>query len=843
MFKDKSSISKSMGKYFTIALNNELVGGYPDSTIRAQASLNRAEFATLLLRGALKGKPVQPPTEDDNNVNDGNAENDDVNDDGTVDDKNTYKIEYQNTPEYSNSAQSKFPTTYTAKDEITLGTPTWPGRDFDYWEVIEGNVENNKIKRGTTGDIVLKAHWLNSENIAIPSNGELVSCIQNPDDGCYYFTYKIGTITKIPVVERYTPKRAGNGVPVEIQTATTTEISREYGNEIAESISTAVSTTESWKDTSNWAIDVSLSKTSEASAGIEFPVDVLKFNLSGKRGTKFELSGSYESGYEIGGSTGNSHSEMKSSSTTLISSNTEIKAQTEYYRIPADYPDGYYSYRTTVDADVYAVVKYDTNNKSYYLSTFSILDGVKESLFYESAGVERSSKVNDKYNKLEYDVPTEQIEAFLASPRYTVELDYNNGTGKVDTLQALVGEAVYLPIPENSDGAFMGWEFSTNNSTKVINGDTAEIFSAQNGEKLTLKAKWGECKVSFSLGEGGGLLAVPLKDDTYKGNNAAINYTVSNFTYTFVNSTNSDPYVTIGGEAYLEEGKTYYIHMNVEGTTVNSNAVQLFYAINAAYVETLSVRFGGDSIKTITVPKTGYYNFRIDNDTGRNITITDLWISDVNLSDKSVKLNSNYGTLPVPTRTGYSFNGWYYNDAKVTESTKVTENSAHTLVAKWTPDPLLKTSGSYGYYSRGDDAGDKDNQIWSSSTKTELFYVGMNRSALQANGYTKLKIEMEVNAWENFVFEDVTPIFIIYNRTGSQLRKFDGQTVAGGWKAQHHTFEVSIDALCDDGSIKVGYTSVARKDWLGSDTSCWHRGTVILKVTAVKQFIINNTNK
>ena len=55
MFTDKNSISGDLKAHFAIALENELVSGFPDGTIRAQDSLTRAEFATLLYRGSFVG--------------------------------------------------------------------------------------------------------------------------------------------------------------------------------------------------------------------------------------------------------------------------------------------------------------------------------------------------------------------------------------------------------------------------------------------------------------------------------------------------------------------------------------------------------------------------------------------------------------------------------------------------------------------------------------------------------------------------------------------------------------------------------------------------------------------
>ena len=53
-----------------------------------------------------------------------------------------------------------------------------------------------------------------------------------------------------------------------------------------------------------------------------------------------------------------------------------------------------------------------------------------------------------------------------------------------------------------------------------------------------------------------------------------------------------------------------------------------------------------------------------------------------------VTAGSAYGTLPVPTRPGYSFAGWYTDAAggsKVVSSTVVSAKTNHTLYARWSP--------------------------------------------------------------------------------------------------------------------------------------------------------------
>ncbi len=58
----------------------------------------------------------------------------------------------------------------------------------------------------------------------------------------------------------------------------------------------------------------------------------------------------------------------------------------------------------------------------------------------------------------------------------------------------------------------------------------------------------------------------------------------------------------------------------------------------------------------------------------------------------SVTRGNTYGTLPSPSRTGYSFIGWYTdvtNGHPVLSTTRVTATDDHTLYAHWKVDPVI----------------------------------------------------------------------------------------------------------------------------------------------------------
>ena len=81
-------------------------------------------------------------------------------------------------------------------------------------------------------------------------------------------------------------------------------------------------------------------------------------------------------------------------------------------------------------------------------------------------------------------------------------------------------------------------------------------------------------------------------------------------------------------------------------------------------------------------PSGGYYASGIGN-SGNGVARITL-MSDANYN---VTYNTKYGTLPTPTRSGYTFAGWYTEPdgggTRVTNDTVLTNTSDHTLYAKW----------------------------------------------------------------------------------------------------------------------------------------------------------------
>ena len=69
-------------------------------------------------------------------------------------------------------------------------------------------------------------------------------------------------------------------------------------------------------------------------------------------------------------------------------------------------------------------------------------------------------------------------------------------------------------------------------------------------------------------------------------------------------------------------------------------------------------------------------------------------------TSKVVTYDSAYGTLPILTRSGYIFSGWYtelFGGTRILESTLVSITESQNLYAQWTSMALwkIKTNGVY----------------------------------------------------------------------------------------------------------------------------------------------------
>ena len=169
---------------------------------------------------------------------------------------------------------------------------------------------------------------------------------------------------------------------------------------------------------------------------------------------------------------------------------------------------------------------------------------------------------------------------------------------------------------------------------------------------------------------------------------------------------------TTGGLQFGKE--TYPLVLNIgEGATLSGDEINSYtYSSTSAFAlpdSSYATKTGytfagwyenqdltGQAVTSIPAKTRGTKTFYAKWDTASIVVTLDPNGGNVSPTSLTVKYNSTYGTLPTPTRTGYTFDGWYTSPSGgegVTSSTTVTNASAHTLYAHWTENAGYLHSG------------------------------------------------------------------------------------------------------------------------------------------------------
>ena len=207
------------------------------------------------------------------------------------------------------------------------------------------------------------------------------------------------------------------------------------------------------------------------------------------------------------------------------------------------------------------------------------------------------------------------------------------------------------------------------------------------------------------------------------GGNADLTVTWKNsisLTYDFVNNTDTRKAIThyFGLWAVCQSGSRYENQGSITCTvTPKSIAYTVNFDPNGGEVSkaSMAVTYGKAYGALPTPTRTGYrfsgwYTAKtggskiansttVDNSAGSTLyahwkanqyTVTfDYNGGTVGTNSQKVTYGRTY-TLPIPTRMGYTFDGWYTaktGGAKVTKDTVVTATANHTLYARWSPIP------------------------------------------------------------------------------------------------------------------------------------------------------------
>ena len=290
---------------------------------------------------------------------------------------------------------------------------------------------------------------------------------------------------------------------------------------------------------------------------------------------------------------------------------------------------------------------------------------------------------------------------------YSITLNTNGGTinsGNVTTYT--YGNSVMLPTDISKTGyTFGGWYTSSS-----FSGSPVTSITATNYGNKSFYAKWNVNSYNITYVTNNGT----INDDEYVesydfGVAKTLPTNVTKTGYTFAGWYTNDSYSgdAVSAVSTTDFGdKTYYAKWNVnsyditldtDGGTINSgNITSYTYGVGATLptdITKTGYSFAGwydessdELVLSILSTETGDRSF--------SAQWTKVpYVITLNANEGTIsgndKINYNYGdevTLPVPTREGYTFAGWYNNSNLVgTEFTKVesTETGNKEFWAKW----------------------------------------------------------------------------------------------------------------------------------------------------------------
>lgn len=359
--------------------------------------------------------------------------------------------------------------------------------------------------------------------------------------------------------------------------------------------------------------------------------------------------------------------------------------------------------------------------------TFTLPHPIKEGYIFIGWTTEDDSTIILDYDINEGTIGNKEFTANYRPISYYISYNSSNSSEVMENTRIKYNNRVNLSknIFTREGYTFLGW--STEEEGEVIYSDEAEIYnlSSKDGEVIDLYAQWEIIKLNVKYID---LFDVILKEETvnygnhpnypadpfidgytFKGWNPTsdivkqdtiykANYSVNDYIITYdLNIGNSDDVVDI--------------HYNVESET-----------FTLPIPERIGYTFlgwtGSNGLKpevevTILKSSIGDRNYKANWEA--NIYDVSLNANGGSIATSNIKVayNSLYGIIPEPTRIGYIFDGWYYNNDLIDESTVMQKDYNHEIKAKWTP---INYRISYNL-----DGGNMSSQVTSYNIETATF--------------------------------------------------------------------------------------------------------------------------
>ena len=319
------------------------------------------------------------------------------------------------------------------------------------------------------------------------------------------------------------------------------------------------------------------------------------------------------------------------------------------------------------------------------------------------------------WNSWTYEIITYSYNPAVQPQTYTVSFDPKGGNVSPASKTVTYGQAYgSLPVPTKTGYSFSGWfawvddGFWVNESTIVNLAKDHTLTAEWKPKKYTVyfSPQGGSCDVTSKTVSYGGLYG-DLPTPTRNGYSFLGWYTLSGKQITYYSTVN----VNYDDNLYAHwTPKTYTVTLNPNGGSCSTASKQVTYgkAYGTMPVPTRkgytfagwwTAKTGGKKVTASTICyASGNYTLYARWTEGYTMTFNPNG-GTVSPTTKVVKYGQQYGSLPTPTRAGYTFAGWWTaktGGKQVTASTVCYASAGYTLYARWTAKKFVVTLNPNG---------------------------------------------------------------------------------------------------------------------------------------------------
>ncbi len=412
------------------------------------------------------------------------------------------------------------------------------------------------------------------------------------------------------------------------------------------------------------------------------------------------------------------------SETPVVSSDTDSNGNSLTHFASYQNVSGNYVLRFTTPANVdRAGFRFGNANNAVNKSVFSNVRLIEASKYYEDV---EYSKTEDVYKEFasygtlqtltrtgytfggwvdasgnavtESDIATENksIYSVWTEHSYTIVYNANGGSGSISNQTVTYTQNVTLASSgfANSGKNLIGW--STDSSAASVQyqlGQTVSGLSSEANGTVTLYAVWAEAKINVTFDN--------LIDFNSWNKSSANNGTISNVTntgLTITSNSNASEATSTSPIFPVTAGKQYMIDIDITG---GSWDVYIFFYKEGVTSGTgtsftdggnrYSSNGSGNASQIFTAPaETVQAVIRLDANGSSNAVNYDNirvyeydGISPIEVTPANAYLyaDSEFGTLPTPTKEGFTFVGWYDENGNQVTATSIVPNDADGLVS------------------------------------------------------------------------------------------------------------------------------------------------------------------